>query len=114
MNIHEHQARSFSPSMACEAGQGFVGFTPDEIEKAAAGISTPTIVVKAQIHAGGRGKGKFKEPAAGDKGGVRFAKSAAEARTARPADARQYARHHSDRGRRRAACDASIFRMLST
>src|SRR5690606_10701731 len=43
-------------------------------------ISTPTIVVKAQIHAGGRGKGRFKEPEAGDKGGVRFAKTPAEAR----------------------------------
>jgi succinyl-CoA synthetase beta subunit len=80
MNIHEHQAKELLAKYGVEAGQGFVGFTPDEIEKAAAGIATPTIVVKAQIHAGGRGKGKFKEPAAGDKGGVRFAKSPAEAK----------------------------------
>lgn len=41
----------------------------------------PVYVVKAQIHAGGRGKGKFKEASAGDKGGVRIAKSIEEAET---------------------------------
>jgi succinyl-CoA synthetase beta subunit len=80
MNIHEHQAKDLLAKYGVEAGKGFVAFSPEEVEKAAAGISTPTIVVKAQIHAGGRGKGKFKEPAAGDKGGVRFAKTPGEAK----------------------------------
>jgi succinyl-CoA synthetase beta subunit len=81
MNIHEHQAKELLAKYGIDVGQGFVAFTPEEAEKAAGQIKTPTIVVKAQIHAGGRGKGKFKEPEAGDKGGVRFAKSAAEAKT---------------------------------
>jgi hypothetical protein len=81
MNIHEHQAKELLAKYGVDVGQGFVAFTPEEAEKVAGEIKTPTIVVKAQIHAGGRGKGKFKEPEAGDKGGVRFAKSAAEAKT---------------------------------
>jgi len=80
MNIHEHQAKELLGAYGVETGKGFAVFTPDEAEKAAGEITTPTIVVKAQIHAGGRGKGRFKEPEAGDKGGVRFAKSRAEAR----------------------------------
>ena len=80
MNIHEHQAKELLAKYGVETGKGFAAFTPEEAEKAAAEISTPTIVVKAQIHAGGRGKGKFKEAEAGDKGGVRFAKTPAEAR----------------------------------
>jgi succinyl-CoA synthetase beta subunit len=80
MNIHEHQAKELLAKYGVEVGTGFAAFTPDEAEKAASQVSTPTIVVKAQIHAGGRGKGKFKEPEAGDKGGVRFAKTPAEAR----------------------------------
>ena len=80
MNIHEHQAKELLAKYGVEVGKGFAAFSPDEAEKAAAQMTTPTIVVKAQIHAGGRGKGKFKEAEAGDKGGVRFAKSPAEAR----------------------------------
>jgi succinyl-CoA synthetase beta subunit len=51
---------------------------PALAEAAAATLPGPVWVVKSQIHAGGRGKGKFKEASAGDKGGVRIAKSVAE------------------------------------
>ncbi|MEZ5928607.1 MAG: ADP-forming succinate--CoA ligase subunit beta [Parvularculaceae bacterium] len=54
-------------------------FKASEAEAAAKELPGPLYVVKAQIHAGGRGKGKFKEAAAGEKGGVRLAKSPAEA-----------------------------------
>ena len=55
--------------------QGAPAFTVDEAVAAAQKLPGPVWVVKAQIHAGGRGKGKFKETDAGDKGGVRLAKS---------------------------------------
>mgnify|MGYP000421276121 CR=1 FL=1 len=58
---------------------GGVAFTPDEAVAAAEKLGGPVYVVKSQIHAGGRGKGSFKEAAAGDKGGVRLTKSVAEA-----------------------------------
>ena len=54
--------------------RGFPAFTPDEAVDAAAKLGGSVWVVKSQIHAGGRGKGKFKEPSAGEKGGVRIAK----------------------------------------
>ena len=53
----------------------------DEAVAAAGKLPGPVWVVKSQIHAGGRGKGKFKEAAAGDKGGVRLAKSLDEVKT---------------------------------
>ena len=81
MNIHEHQAKDLLRQYGVPTTGGAAAFTPDEAEKAAAAVATPVRVVKAQIHAGGRGKGRFKEPEAGEKGGVRFAKSPAEART---------------------------------
>jgi succinyl-CoA synthetase beta subunit len=59
--------------------RGVPALKPGEAAKAAKELGGPVWVVKAQIHAGGRGKGKFKEPAAGDKGGVRLAKSPEEA-----------------------------------
>ncbi|WP_333793738.1 ADP-forming succinate--CoA ligase subunit beta [Hyphomicrobium sp.] len=80
MNIHEHQAKELLATYGVDVGKGFAAFTPDEAEAAAKRLATPTIVVKAQIHAGGRGKGRFKEPEAGDKGGVRFAKTPAVVR----------------------------------
>ncbi len=58
--------------------KGAVAFTPEEAMRAAEALPGPVWVVKAQIHAGGRGKGKFKEPEAGEKGGVRLAKSVEE------------------------------------
>jgi succinyl-CoA synthetase beta subunit len=54
---------------------GFPAFTPEEAVDAAAKLGGSVWVVKSQIHAGGRGKGKFKEPDAGDKGGVRIART---------------------------------------
>lgn len=78
MNIHEHQAKTLLASFGAPIGRGFPAFSPDEAEKVAGQLPGPVYVVKAQIHAGGRGKGRFVEPEAGEKGGVRIAKSVAE------------------------------------
>ncbi|WP_394693008.1 ADP-forming succinate--CoA ligase subunit beta [Hyphobacterium sp.] len=80
MNIHEYQAKSLLKSFGAPVADGGVAMTPAEAEAAAKNLPGPLWVVKAQIHAGGRGKGKFKEAEAGDKGGVRLAKSTAEVR----------------------------------
>ncbi len=71
---------------------GVAVMTADEA-KAAAGDSLPgpLWVIKAQIHAGGRGKGHFKEKEAGEKGGVRLAKSVEEAVGTDPPDAGPHA-----------------------
>ena len=75
MNIHEYQAKAILRDYGCP-----VSVTRAEEAKTAAGeLDGPLWVVKAQIHAGGRGKGKFKEADAGEKGGVRLAKSVEEA-----------------------------------
>ncbi len=81
MNIHEHQAKELYRQYGIPTGQGFAAFTVDEAVTAAKKLPGPVYVVKSQIHAGGRGKGKFKEAAAGDKGGVRLAKSVDEVKT---------------------------------
>ncbi len=78
MNIHEYQAKELYRQYGVPTGMGFPAFTVDEAVTAAAKLPGPVWVVKAQIHAGGRGKGKFKEAAGGGKGGVRIAKSVAE------------------------------------
>ena len=78
MNIHEYQAKALLKPYAVPLAKGQAAFTPDEAVKAAEAIGGSLWVVKSQIHAGGRGKGKFKEKEAGDKGGVRLAKSLAE------------------------------------
>jgi succinyl-CoA synthetase beta subunit len=78
MNIHEYQAKELYRQYGVPTGLGFPAFTVEEAVAAATKLPGPVWVVKAQIHAGGRGKGKFKEAAAGDKGGVRIAKSVAE------------------------------------
>jgi succinyl-CoA synthetase beta subunit len=75
MNIHEYQAKELLRGYGVPVLAGSPAFTPEEAGKAAQALPGPIWVVKAQIHAGGRGKGKFKEPGAGDKGGVRLAKS---------------------------------------
>jgi succinyl-CoA synthetase beta subunit len=80
MNIHEYQAKTLLKSFGAPVADGGVAMTPAEAEAAAKNLPGPLWVVKAQIHAGGRGKGKFKESEAGEKGGVRLAKSAAEVR----------------------------------
>ena len=81
MNIHEYQGKELLKGYGVTVLDGYVAWTPEEAEQAAAKLPGPIYVVKSQIHAGGRGAGKF----AGDpngKGGVRLAKSAAEAREA--------------------------------
>ena len=75
MNVHEYQAKELLRQYGVPLAQGAPAFTVDEAVKAAQTLPGPIWVVKVQIHAGGRGKGKFKEPEAGDKGGVRLAKS---------------------------------------
>ena len=80
MNIHEYQAKALLKEFGVPVAKGTPAFSPDEALHAAKELGGPLWVVKAQIHAGGRGKGKFVEPEAGDKGGVRLAKSAQEVR----------------------------------
>ena len=81
MNIHEYQAKDLYRQYGVPTTKGFPAFTVEEAVEAATKLPGPVWVVKSQIHAGGRGKGKFKEPAAGDKGGVRLAKSMEEVKT---------------------------------
>ncbi len=79
MNIHEYQAKQILKKFGVPILDGGVAYTPEEAEKVAEKLGKPPYVVKSQIHAGGRGKGTFKEKAAaGDKGGVRLSKSVAE------------------------------------
>src|SRR5687768_936959 len=75
MNIHEHQAKTLLKSYGVPLSQGVAIFSPGEAEAAARALPGPVYVVKSQIHAGGRGKGKFKELGAEAKGGVRVVKS---------------------------------------
>ena len=81
MNIHEYQAKELYRAYGVPTAQGFPAFTVDEAVAAAGKLPGPVWVVKSQIHAGGRGKGRFKEPAAGEAGGVRIAKSVDDVRT---------------------------------
>ncbi|NOU06067.1 MAG: ADP-forming succinate--CoA ligase subunit beta [Hyphomicrobiaceae bacterium] len=78
MNIHEHQAKDLYRQYGVPTGLGYAAFTVEEAVEAAKKLPGPVWVVKSQIHAGGRGKGKFKEAAAGTAGGVRIAKSVDE------------------------------------
>ncbi len=78
MNIHEYQAKAVLRPFGVPLANGVAIFSADEAEKAAGSLPGPVWVVKSQIHAGGRGKGRFKEKDAGDKGGVRVSKSVAE------------------------------------
>ncbi len=79
MNIHEYQAKKLLKEYGAPVSDGRVVLRSEEAKSAAGELDGPIWVVKAQIHAGGRGKGKFKEAEAGEKGGVRIAKSASEA-----------------------------------
>src|SRR5690348_2672155 len=81
MNIHEYQAKQVLAKYNVPVPQGQVAYTPAEAVQAAQGLGGKLWVVKAQIHAGGRGKGKFKEAASGGIGGVRLAKSLDEVET---------------------------------
>src|SRR5207302_1916167 len=77
MNIHEYQAKELLQKFGVATTRGEVASTPEEAEEIARNIGAAEIGVKAQIHAGGRGKGTF---ANGFKGGVHVVKSPAEAR----------------------------------
>jgi succinyl-CoA synthetase beta subunit len=78
LNIHEHQAKALLKTYGLPVAAGVAVFKPEEAEAAAKTLPGPLYVVKSQIHAGGRGKGKFKELGPEAKGGVRLAKSPAE------------------------------------
>ena len=81
MNIHEYQAKEILRSYGAPVSDGRIVLKAEEAKTAAGAIDGPIWVVKAQIHAGGRGKGKFVEAEAGEKGGVRITKSVEEAAT---------------------------------
>ena len=80
MNIHEYQAKAVIKEFGAPVSSGYPAFTTDEAVKAAEALGGPVWVVKSQIHAGGRGKGRFKELGADAAGGVRLAKSVDEVR----------------------------------
>lgn len=82
MNIHEYQAKELLAKFGVPVPAGFAALSVDEAVEASKKLPGPLYVVKAQIHAGGRGKGKFKELGPDAKGGVRLAKTADEVRAA--------------------------------
>ena len=79
MNIHEHQAKQILQEFGAPIAKGAAITAIEQAESAVAALPGPVWVVKSQIHAGGRGKGKFKELPADAKGGVRVSFSADEA-----------------------------------
>ena len=79
MNIHEYQAKELMRRYGIAVPDGGVAWTPDEAAKQAGKMGGPVWVVKSQIHAGGRGAGRFKNDPGG-KGGVRVVKSVEEVR----------------------------------
>ncbi|MCV9936671.1 ADP-forming succinate--CoA ligase subunit beta [Boseaceae bacterium BT-24-1] len=78
MNIHEYQGKAVLKEFGAPVSAGFPALSVAEAVEAARKLPGPLYVVKSQIHAGGRGKGKFKELPADAKGGVRLAKSIEE------------------------------------
>jgi succinyl-CoA synthetase beta subunit len=78
MNIHEYQAKELLAKFGVPVPNGIAAMSVEEAVAAAKALPGPLWVVKAQIHAGGRGKGKFKELGQDAKGGVRLAKSIEE------------------------------------
>src|ERR1700751_748897 len=80
MNIHEYQAKALLHEFGVPISKGVPVLRPADSDVAAKTLPGPLWVVKSQIHAGGRGKGRFKEASAGDKGGVRLAHSVEEVR----------------------------------
>jgi len=75
MNIHEYQAKELLAKFGAAIPAGYAALTVEEAVAAAKKLPGPIYVVKAQIHAGGRGKGKFKELPADAKGGVRLSRT---------------------------------------
>ncbi len=82
MNIHEYQAKELLAKFGVPVPAGYAAMSVDEAVEVSKKLPGPLYVVKAQIHAGGRGKGKFKELSEGSKGGVRLAKTEDEVRHA--------------------------------
>src|SRR4051795_8083359 len=81
MNIHEYQAKELLKKYGVAVLGGYAAWTPEEAEEAARKLPGPVYVVKSQIHAGGRGAGRFTDdPTA--KGGVRVVKSVEDAKAA--------------------------------
>ena len=81
MNIHEYQGKELLAKHGIAVPAGYAALTVAEAVAAAEKLPGPLYVVKAQIHAGGRGKGKYKELGPDAKGGVRLANSIDEVRT---------------------------------
>src|SRR3954451_24338547 len=81
MNIHEYQAKELLAKKGVPVPAGFAALTADEAVQAAGRLPGPLYILKAQIHAGGRGKGKFKELGPDAKGGVRLARSVEDVRS---------------------------------
>jgi succinyl-CoA synthetase beta subunit len=81
MNIHEYQGKELLKRYGVTVLDGHVAWTPEEAEAAAARLPGPVYVVKSQIHAGGRGAGRFADDPNG-KGGVRLARSPGEVKAA--------------------------------
>src|SRR3954452_24212419 len=78
MNIHEYQAKELLAKYGVPVPAGYPAMSVEEAIAAAEMLPGPLWVVKAQIHAGGRGKGKFKQLGSDSKGGVRLARSIEE------------------------------------
>src|SRR5689334_11245973 len=81
MNIHEYQGKELLKRYGVTVLDGYVAWTPEEAEASAGKLPGPVYVVKSQIHAGGRGAGRFANDPNG-KGGVRLAKSPGEVKAA--------------------------------
>jgi succinyl-CoA synthetase beta subunit len=81
MNIHEYQAKELLRGYGVAVLEGHIAWTAEEAAAAASLLPGPVYVVKSQIHAGGRGAGRFADAPEG-KGGVRLARSAEEVREA--------------------------------
>jgi succinyl-CoA synthetase beta subunit len=81
MNIHEYQAKELLAAHGIPVPAGHAALSADEAVAAAEQLPGPLYIVKAQIHAGGRGKGKFKELGTDAKGGVRLARTVEDVRT---------------------------------
>jgi succinyl-CoA synthetase beta subunit len=80
MNIHEHQAKAVLKEFGVAVPRGYPAYSAAEAVKAAEQLGGPVFVVKSQIHAGGRGKGRFEGLGPDAKGGVRVVKSVEEVR----------------------------------
>ncbi len=95
MNIHEYQGKELLKRYGVTVLDGHVAWTPEEAEAAAAKLPGPVYVVKSQIHAGGRGAGRFADDPNG-KGGVRLATLSGRSEGGGGGDDRPHADHQAD------------------